>query len=168
MELDESKSATEHLIASTSTLSQLQDSGLPPFDDKLKSIFLLMTLPDLWETLVVSLSNNPNLTFDGIKGSILNEEIRRKASGEGSGSANVAQARTEKKSDNVQRNKCKSKGTAAEVTCYQCGSKGHKKPDCKYYKAELARRKNTGDKKKKDNDNIAHNNIKDKEKNKPI
>ena len=55
MQLDESKSATEHLIASTSTLSQLQDSGLPPFDDKLKSIFLLMTLPDSGESLIVSL-----------------------------------------------------------------------------------------------------------------
>ena len=39
---------------------------------------MLMTLPNSWETLVVSLSNNPNLTVDGVKGSILNKEIRRK------------------------------------------------------------------------------------------
>ena len=56
----------------------MQDSGLAPFNDKLKAIFLLMTLPNSWETLVVSLSNNPNLTVDGVKGSILNKEIRRK------------------------------------------------------------------------------------------
>lgn len=67
----------------------LQDSGLPPFDDKLKAIFLLMTLPDSWEAMVVSLSNNPNLTFDGVRGSILNEEIRRKTSGEGNASADM-------------------------------------------------------------------------------
>ncbi|MCO5584202.1 hypothetical protein L7F22_038125 [Adiantum nelumboides] len=78
MQLDESKSAAEHLSLFTSILSQLQDSSLPPFYDKMKAIFLLMTLHDSWETLVVSLSNNPNLTFDGVRGSILNEEIRRK------------------------------------------------------------------------------------------
>ncbi|KAH7281919.1 hypothetical protein KP509_35G003300 [Ceratopteris richardii] len=109
-------------------------SGLPPFDDKLKAIFLLMTLLDSWETLVASLLNSPNLTFDGVRGSILNEEIGRKARGEGSGSANVARGSTKKKSGNVQRNRSKSKGKA-EVTCYQCGRKGHKKPDCRYYKA---------------------------------
>ena len=55
-----------------------------------------MTLLDSWETLVDSLSNNPNLTFDGRRGSILNEEIKRKASGEGSGSANVTEERKRK------------------------------------------------------------------------
>ena len=36
-----------------------------------------MTLPNLWETLVVSLSNNPNHTFDGIRGSTLSEKKSR-------------------------------------------------------------------------------------------
>ena len=103
-----------------------------------------------------SLSNNPNLPFDSVMGSIFNE---------GSGSANVARGRTEKKSENVQRNRSKSKGKA-EVTCYQCGRKGRKKPDCRYYKAELERKKNTGDKKKKDIENEARNNFKDKDKEK--
>ncbi|MCO5596801.1 hypothetical protein L7F22_050871 [Adiantum nelumboides] len=85
----------------------ISDSGLLPFDDKLKAIFLLMTLLDSWETLVVSLSNNPNLTFDGVRGSILNEEIRRKASGEGGSSANMVRGRTEKKNAYAQRSKSK-------------------------------------------------------------
>ena len=46
MQLDETKTAVEHLSAFTGTLSLLQDSGLPPFEDKLKAIFLLLTLPD--------------------------------------------------------------------------------------------------------------------------
>ena len=45
MELDESKSAIEHLFAIYSLT--IQDSRLPPFDEKLKTIFLLMTLSDL-------------------------------------------------------------------------------------------------------------------------
>ena len=76
MQLNESKSVPEHLSLFTGTLSQLQDSGMAPFDDKLIFILLLMTLHDSWETLVVSLSNNPNLTFDGVRGSILQEKIR--------------------------------------------------------------------------------------------
>ena len=60
MQKDESKSAVEHWTLFTGTLSQLQDSGMAPSNDKLKAIFLLMTLFDSWETLVVSLSNSPN------------------------------------------------------------------------------------------------------------
>ena len=33
--------------------------------------------------------NSPNLIFDGVMGSILNEEIRKKASGEGGSSDNM-------------------------------------------------------------------------------
>ena len=42
-----------------------------------------MNLLYSWEPLVVSQCNNLN-TFDGVRGSLLNEDIRRKASGEGS------------------------------------------------------------------------------------
>ena len=83
---------------------------MPPFDDKLKAIFLLMTLPDSWETLVVSLLNNPNLTFDGVRGSILNEEIRRKTSGEGNSTTMVKGRTSKKRGDNLQRRRSKNKG----------------------------------------------------------
>ena len=71
------------------------------------------------------------------------------------------------------------KGTGAKskarmkVPCYQCGREGYKKPDCKYYKAELERKKNIGEKKKMDSENErrrkwteneSHNKEKDKEK----
>ena len=52
-----------------------------------------MNLLYSWEPLVVSQCNNLN-TFDGVRGSLLNEDIRRKASGEGNGSANVSRVRT--------------------------------------------------------------------------
>ena len=143
LDLDESKSVSEHLNAFTGVLSQLQDSGLQPFDDKLKAIFLLMTLPESWEALVVSLSNNPNLTYDGVRGSILNEEIRRKSSGSGSNSAYNVRGRDDKRSHNAnrQRNRSKSREKQQDVTCFQCGRKGHKKPDCRYFKKEQERKK---------------------------
>ena len=51
-----------------------------------------------------------------------------------------------------QRNRSKSrgKGKQQDITCYQCGRKGHKKPDCRYYKMGLERKKNVGEKKNKD------------------
>ena len=109
-----------------------------------------MTLPDSWETLVVSLTNNPNLTFDGVRGSILNEEIRRSTSGENRTSANVVRGRSEKKGKGEQRKRSKSKDKHVEITCYQCGQKGHKKPDCRYCKKEQERKKTTSNDKKKE------------------
>lgn len=75
MTLNELKGATKHLSLFTSTLSQLQDCRTIRFEDNLKAIFLLMNLLDSWPS---TLSNSSNLAFDGVVGSIFNEEIRRK------------------------------------------------------------------------------------------
>ncbi|MCI06462.1 gag-pol polyprotein [Trifolium medium] len=54
------------------------------FDDEVLGLWLLNTLPDSWGTFRVSITN---LAFDGVvslqsvKGSVLNEEIRRKELG---------------------------------------------------------------------------------------
>ena len=109
----------------------------------MKAIVLLMTLPETWEVLVVSLSNSASLTFDGVRGAILDEEIHQKASGESSSSANITRGRAATKNASMQRSRSKSKGK--EITCFQCGRKGHKKPDCRFYKQELERRKNKKD-----------------------
>lgn len=52
--------------------------------DELQALLLLSSLPDSWETLVISLSNsapNGNLTMDMVKDNTLNEEARRKEMG---------------------------------------------------------------------------------------
>ena len=49
--------------------------------DEVQALLLLSSLPDSWETLVVSLSNSVlegNLTTTTAKDSLLNEEARRK------------------------------------------------------------------------------------------
>ena len=53
-------------------------------DDELQALLLLSSLPDSWETLVVSLSNSvPNgvLQLAMVKDSLFNEETRRKDMG---------------------------------------------------------------------------------------
>ena len=73
IKLEESKSTAAHIALFSSILSQVQDSGLCACD-KLKDI--LKILQDSWKTLVASLSNKPNLTFDGVRASILMKRSR--------------------------------------------------------------------------------------------
>ena len=56
-------------------------------DDEMQSSLLLCSLPDSWETLVVTVNNStPNeiLTMESVNDSLLNEEGRRKENGESS------------------------------------------------------------------------------------
>ena len=53
-------------------------------DDELQALLLLSSLPESWDTLVVTLSNSSlegKLTMDIVADSLLNEEARRKERG---------------------------------------------------------------------------------------
>ena len=57
-------------------------------DDELQALLLLSSLPESWETLVVSLNNSaPNdvLSFNTVKCSMFNEKTRRKDAGSDNG-----------------------------------------------------------------------------------
>lgn len=66
-------------------------------EDAVQALILLSSLPDSWETLVISLSNsapNGQLTIDMMKDSLFNKESRRKdISSASSGEAHVAETR---------------------------------------------------------------------------
>ena len=70
-------------------------------DDEVQALLLLSSLPDSWNTLVVSLSNSAldgKLTPEMVKNSMLNEEARRKEKGShqaSSSDAYVAQKKDE-------------------------------------------------------------------------
>ena len=53
-------------------------------DDEVQALPLLSSLPDSWNTLVVSLNNSApdgKLTLELVKNSLLNKEARRKEKG---------------------------------------------------------------------------------------
>ena len=88
-----------------------------------------------------------------MRSSILNEEIMRNSSGKGSGSAYNIRGRYDNKNTNVRqrhRSMSRGKGKQQDITCYQCGHKGHKKLDGRLYNMELERKKDAGEKKNKD------------------
>ena len=63
-------------------------------DDEMQGLLLLSSLPESWETYVVTICNptpEGTLTIDMVKDSLLNEDARRKEQGESSSGAFVTE-----------------------------------------------------------------------------
>ena len=75
----EGTSIAEHLNEIKSIVNQLTAMKIT-FDDELQALLLLSSLPESWETLVVTVSNSaPDgvVTMSQVTSSLLNEETRR-------------------------------------------------------------------------------------------
>ena len=71
-------SVAEHLSDFQSLINQLATMKMV-LDDEFQALLLLSSLPDSWETLVVSLSNstpNGKVTLGMVKDIVFNEEVR--------------------------------------------------------------------------------------------
>ena len=76
-------SVAEHLSNFQGLLNVLFTMKLE-LDDEVQTLLLLSSLPDNWETLVVSLSNSTSngvITVNMVKDNMFNEEVRRKELG---------------------------------------------------------------------------------------
>uniref|UniRef100_A0A2N9FX16 Integrase catalytic domain-containing protein n=1 Tax=Fagus sylvatica TaxID=28930 RepID=A0A2N9FX16_FAGSY len=97
LKLKEGRSVAKHLSEFQDLVNQLTRMNLME-DDELQALLLLSSLPDSWETLVVSLSNStPNgvLQLAMVKDSLFNEETRRKDMGKDDAQALVTENRKE-------------------------------------------------------------------------
>ena len=73
-------SVVEHLGNFQGLLNELSTMKLE-LDDEVQTLLLLSSLPDNWETLVVSLSNSTSngvITVNMVKDYMFNEETKRK------------------------------------------------------------------------------------------
>ncbi len=148
-------SMNEHLSSFQGLLNQAVNVGLK-LDDEVQTLLLFSSLPDSWDTLLVSISNSTQdgvLTLDQVKEALMNEEVRRKEQSIESES----QALVTKKSDRRGRSKSrgprdrndKSRGRSKskkDVMCYHSQGNGHFKRECRVLKRELAARKGKGKK----------------------
>ncbi|KAE8707154.1 hypothetical protein F3Y22_tig00110387pilonHSYRG00984 [Hibiscus syriacus] len=139
--------------AFTTRLDQFQRVVLPnlfrlssveiEFDDEVRALILLSSLPDSWNATVTTVSNssgNNKLKFDYIRDLVLSEEIRQRESGEASTSSALHtkfRGRTSERNSNRGRSKSirgKSRTRKKDFTCYNCGKKCHFKRDCRALK----------------------------------
>jgi len=96
MKMSEGGYVADHLNDFNIVTSQLSYVGVN-FDDEVRALLFLCSLPESWNGLVMAISNSVSgsstLKFDDVVGAILSEEMRRKSSGETSGNALSAESR---------------------------------------------------------------------------
>lgn len=146
------RSVTEHLSDFQGLVNQLSKVKLV-LEDELIALLLLSSLPDSWDTLVVTLSNSSpegTLTFEMVKNSMLNEEARRIERGmhnfesdalivdKRGRSKNKYSNNRDKLRDKSRDKRAKSK-TRKNVECFHCGKMGHMKRECRTFKREQSK-----------------------------
>ena len=110
-------------------------------DDEMQGLLLLSSLPESWETYVVTICNSTpegTLTIDMVKDSLLNEDARRKEQGESSSGAFVTE-KQEKRGRSHSRNPHGYRGRSKsrrDIKCFHCNRPGHMKKECRFWKRE--------------------------------
>jgi hypothetical protein len=88
MKMSEGGSVVDHLNEFNTVTNQLSFVKVD-FDDEVRALLILCSLPERWNGLVMDVSNSVSgsntLKFDDVVGVILSEEMRRKSTGETSG-----------------------------------------------------------------------------------
>ena len=107
------------------------------------NLLLLSSLPDSWETLVVSLSNSaPNgvITVNMVKDSMFNKEARRKELDISSNTKTLIierrrKSKSRKPFSDYNRDKLRGKSKSRkEIKCFYCGKLGHIKRKCRKFR----------------------------------
>lgn len=137
--LNEGDCVADHVNEFNSILSRLTSVDIK-FDDEVQALLLVSSLPDSWSGFVTAICNSSGsskMTFDGVRDAILGEDIRRRNSGESSGSLLSTESRG-RKSDREQnqgrsRSKSLKRGQSKdrkEIVCWNCQKKGHFRNRC--------------------------------------
>jgi gag-polypeptide of LTR copia-type/GAG-pre-integrase domain/Zinc knuckle len=144
MKYQEGSSVSDHLSQFQDCVNRLSTMKMV-LDEELQPLILLSSLPDSWETLVVSLSNSvPNgiVTLAMVKDSMLNEELRHKELGITSESSalvieNRGRSTHRTSHDDDKRDKSKRRPKSRKgIVCYYCKKSGHMKNECQKLKAK--------------------------------
>lgn len=150
LRMGDGSSAAEHINEFNSILSQLSSVEIK-FDDEVRALILLSSLPTSWETVVAAISNSSGkekLKSDDVRDLILSESTRRKDSGESSGEAYAFESRGRGRHQGgsaSHHGRSNSRGSGrsngAHVACWECGGEGHLKRNCPQMKKKKGKGK---------------------------
>lgn len=153
MKMVEGKSMAEHLNNFNTITSQLASVKIT-FDEEVRSLLILSSLPESWNSVVMAVSNSVSgsntLKFDDVVGVILSEEMRRKSEDETpTGNAFIVDDRDDRgrsrergrNTNDHDRSQARSKSRSRETGCWFCGKPGHIKKNCWTYKKVLEKEK---------------------------
>ena len=163
LKMGEGNSVTDHINEFNTILAQLVSVQIT-FDDEVRALILLSSLPDSWAATVTAISSSAQgkLKFDDIRDLILSEDVRRRDSGESSSASSSAlntesRGRSSQKGQNQaqSRGRSKSRGRGQikvrnDITCWNCDKRGHFTNQCR------APKKKKNYKKKQDDDESAN------------
>ena len=110
-------------------------SPTSPLSDEDFSITMLTSLPDTWNTFISAIDSTALSNLNTLIVQILEEDRRLRSKGDPNTSL-AAREKPKKTKYNL------------NVTCYNCGKKGHIKPDCRSPKKEGAEEPKSGTKPK--------------------
>ncbi|KAK4481406.1 hypothetical protein RD792_012296 [Penstemon davidsonii] len=148
LRMTEGASVAQHLNELSTITTQLSSVEIE-FDDEVQALLLLSSLPESWNatvTAVSSSSGSNKLKFNDVRDLVLNEEIRRRESGETSTPSALS---TESRARSINNNRGRSNhrgrskngrsrsrnpsnsGNSKTVECWNCGKVGHYKNQCK-------------------------------------
>ena len=163
LKMGEGISVTDHINEFNTILAQLESVQIK-FEDEVKALILLSSLPDSWAATVTAVSSSTRentLKLSDIRDLILSEDVRKRDSGDSSSHVSNSALNTEGRGRTTQkgqngRGRSKSRGKGqrkfqSDVTCWNCDKRGHFSNQCK------APKKNKSHKNKKRDDDESAN-----------
>ena len=135
--MSEGGSVVDHINEFNMIISQLSSVEIN-FEDEIKALILMSSLPESWDTVVAAISSSrgsDKLKFDEIRDVVLSGSIRKREIENSSGSALSVdqQGRSKPKGPNKGLSKSKNREKSSNrpnVTCWNCGEKSHFLIDC--------------------------------------
>ncbi|CAL5335870.1 unnamed protein product [Camellia sinensis] len=143
LKLKNGVSVAEHTSEFHSLVNQLASIKME-LEDEMQALLLLSSLPDSWETLVVSLSNSApegKLTMGMVTDALFNEEARKKEMEGEQSHALVTESRGRDRERGRGRGRSKSRGRSQfrqdnTRRCFYCDQEDHVIRDCPEKKAD--------------------------------
>jgi hypothetical protein len=146
LKMAEGTPVAQHLNEFNTITNQLSSMEIN-FDDEIRALIVLASLPNSWEAMRMVVSNSAGksiLRYEDIRDLILNEEVRRRHRGEtlSSGFALNLETSGRGQEKNSSRSRSKSRkgrsksGSRQQTECWNCGKTGHFRRNCMEPKRE--------------------------------